>query len=75
LARLLTLKSCGKLSESLQSFTKYLPQKYEKEVETTLSASKIPLSVGKGYSGVKQASFPNPPEWFRKISAFQSICD
>jgi hypothetical protein len=76
LARLLTLKSTNKLTETLRNFAHtILPERNEKQVQTALSAGRVQKCVGKGYDGVKRASFSNPPEWFRNISAFKSICD
>jgi acylphosphatase len=76
LAGLLTLKSCGKLNDTLRNFVHtVLPEKYEEQVQTILSAGRVQKSVGMGYNGMKQASFSNTPPWLRNISAFKSICE
>ena len=74
LARFLTLKSTGKLSEVLGSITTtILPQKYEEEVQVALSSSKVPKTVGKGYDGVKQSSISSAPSWVRNVLGFKPI--
>jgi hypothetical protein len=75
LARFLTLKSTGKLSETLKNLTSVvLPSTYEHEIQTILSSAKIPKAVGKGYSGVKQSSIPNTQKWLRNVLSFDSLC-
>lgn len=74
LARLLTLKSTGKLTRVLHNFISVvLPAKYEEEIKTAFSAAKIPQSIGKGYSGVKQVNFPNPPQWLKGIIGLKPL--
>jgi hypothetical protein len=76
LARILTLKSTGKLSENLRNIVTFiLPEKFEEKIQTALSAADVPQSVGKGWNGFRQANVPNPPQWFRAISAYHSLCD
>ena len=76
LARLLTLKSTGKLSETLRNLvTCVLPVKYEEEIQTTFSAAQIPQFVGKGWNGFKQANISNSPQWVKNISAFKPLYD
>ena len=76
MARFLALKSTGKLGETLKNIVQFvLPEKYDEQIQTVLSAGRVQKTVGKGYGGVKQAHLENPPDWFRKISGFKSICD
>jgi hypothetical protein len=75
LARLLTLKATGKLTEVLSSLASIvLPGKYAEEVQTVLSASKSPQRVGKGYNGFAQAMIPSSLKWMKAIFASKPIC-
>lgn len=71
LARLLCLKMTGKLSERIGAIsTVSLPERYAEEQTVILSASKVPLRVGKGYNGFTQGgAFPAIAnyEWLRNI--------
>ena len=60
MARLLCLKMTGKLSERIRAIsTVCLPEKYAEEQTVILSASQIPLRIGKGYNGFAQGgAFP-----------------
>lgn len=71
LARLLCLKMTGRLSERIGAIsTVCLPEKYAEQQIVILSASKVPLYVGKGYNGFTQGgAFPATAnyEWLRNI--------
>lgn len=71
LAKLLCLKMTGKLSERIGAISSVcLPEKYAEEQTIILSAAKVPLRVGKGYSGFMQGgAFPAAAryEWLRNI--------
>ena len=55
LARLLCLKTTGKLAEMVRDIvTVCLPEKYAEEQTVILSAAQIPLHIGKGYNGFTQ---------------------
>ena len=70
LARLLTLKSTGKLAETLANLASdVLPERYAEEVETILSAAKVPQRVGKGYNGFAHASIPPSQKWMKDLLA------
>ena len=72
LAKLLALKSTGRLEESISALTTLvLPEKYTEEISKEFSCSDIPKSIGKGYNGFKNISvFPATAEykWLRKLS-------
>jgi len=75
LARLLCLKATGKLSEALQMLSSVmLPEHYSEEVEVKMSASKVPMRVGKGFNGFHQASIPTALPWLNDIAAMRPIC-
>lgn len=71
LARLLCLKMTGKLSERIGALSAIsLPEKYAEEQRITLSASKIPLRIGKGNDGFMHGgAFPASSDykWLRNI--------
>jgi len=82
LARLLCLKHTNKLTETLKNLTSVvLPERYAKavilpqEIITTLSASKVAKSVGKGYAGIHQATCPaiSNYKWLREMGALQLL--
>ena len=77
LARLLCLKATRKLSETLHSLSPLvLSEKFASEA--TLTASKIPKSVGKGYNGFCKANpFPASPDyrWLRGIAALNPFAE
>lgn len=76
LAKLLCLKATKKLSETLQSLTTIiLPQKYEEQAITALSAKKIPERVGKGYNGFMKASIPSSQKWLKDFLKFTDFSD
>jgi len=76
LARLLCLKTTQKLSAALQNITSFvLPERYAQEIITGFSSSRVAKSVGKGYNGIHQATFPATPDykWLRDIGALQPL--
>ena len=75
LAKLLTLKATGKLSETLSTLASIvLPERYAEEVQTVLSASKIPQREGKGYNGFAHATIPPSMPWMKDLFALEPIC-
>lgn len=76
LARLLCLKTTGRLSQALNSLTKFvLPEKYAEEIMVTLSAKKVPLCEGKGYNGFKKMDIPSSMQWLKKFSDFAPLSE
>ena len=74
LARFLALKSTGKLPETLKNIVQFvLPEKYEEQVQTALSAGRVQKSIGKGYGGVKQSTLSNAPNWVKNIMGFAPL--
>ena len=74
LARLLTLKATGKLTEVLTGLASiFLPPRYTEQVVPALSAAKSPQRVGKGYNGFAQAAIPSSQKWMKDILAFKPI--
>ena len=76
LARLLCLKSTGRLSGAVSGFAKDMPEKYEEEEITTLSAAKVRETAGKGFDGFKSYIIPSSQGWlkdFVKIRSFQHM--
>jgi len=71
LARMLCLKATNRLSETLNALSQtVLPERYANEERLPMSASKIPLRIGKGYNGyTKGGAFPAIAnyEWLRNI--------
>ena len=74
LARLLCLKFTNKLSDTLKNLTSYvLPKEYAEEITVNLSADKVPLRVGKGYNGFKQASIPDSLPWLKDLVSMKPL--
>jgi hypothetical protein len=64
LARLLTLKHTGKLSQSINRLTTWtLPEKYAEEVTVSMSSAKTPKTDGKGFEPRRAGSVPATPEY------------
>ena len=75
LAKLLTLKATGKLSEALSNIASVvLPERYAEEVKTVLSSAKVPESAGKGWDGFAKAAIPSSMPWLKEIAALRPIC-
>ena len=75
LARLLCLKATGKLVETLRGLSSVvLPERYADKIERALSASKVPLSKGKGYNGYHQMLVPSSMPWFKDLAAIKPLC-
>ena len=75
LAKLLTLRTTGKLTSALSRLASIvLPERYAEEIQTVLSASKTPQRVGKGYNGFTHAAIPPSQKWMKDIFAFKPIC-
>ena len=75
LAKLLTLKATGKLSEALSKLTStILPERFSDEVQTVLSASKAPKREGKGYDGFASATIPPSLKWMKDLFTLKPIC-
>jgi hypothetical protein len=74
LARLLTIKSTGKLSDTLSNLIpSTLPERFAQNIQTTLSASKSPQTVGKGFDGFAKADIPSSMKWLKDLIAIQPI--
>ena len=74
LARLLTLKATGKLSEVLSGLVSMtLPLKYSEEVQTVLSSSKISERIGKGYNGFSKSTIPTTLKWMKDLFALKPL--
>ena len=75
LARLLCLKTTGKLGDTLRSLTTLvLPERYAEEIETGLSAAKVPEHEGRGYNGFKQMLIPSSMPWLKGLAAPRPLC-
>jgi len=75
LARILTLKTTNKLKDVFSRIVSTaLPDKYAEEVQTVLSSSKVPQSIGKGYNGFARAAIPPSQRWMRDIFALKPLC-
>ena len=75
LARLLCLKTTGKLSETLQQLgSLVLPERYAEEIEIKLSAAKVPQREGKGYNGFQSAAIPMSMPWLKDLAALRPLC-
>jgi hypothetical protein len=74
LARLLTLKATGKLSEVVSGLvsTTLSPQ-YAEEVQTVLSSSKISERIGKGYNGFSKSTIPTTLKWMKDLFALKPL--
>ena len=74
MARLLTLKTTGRLSRAMSAFTPMcLPEQYNQPVEPILSAAKSPQRVGKGYNGFHHASIPPNLPFLKDIAALKPL--
>lgn len=74
LAKLLTLKATGKLSETLSRLASIvLPERYAEEVQTVLSATKVPQREGKGYNGFAHAAIPPSQQWMKDLFTLKPI--
>jgi len=75
LARLLTLKATGRLVDVLSGFVSTtLPPQYAEQVETVLSAAKVPQRVGKGYNGFTHATIPVKQKWMKDLFSIKTLC-
>jgi len=75
LARLLTLKASRKLNETISNLTSaILSEKYSHEIQTPLSASKSPTTIGSGYNGYTSAPIPQL-KWGQKIFGLKSFSE
>lgn len=74
MARLLTLKSTGKLTETLSNLVSIaLPERFGETIQTILSASKSPQKTGKGYDGWAKADIPSSMKWLKDIISLGPI--
>jgi hypothetical protein len=75
LARLLCLKTTGKLVETLRNCsTVVLPERYAEDVSRTISAAKIPLREGKGYDGFRHMTVPSSMPWLKELAGMRPLC-
>jgi hypothetical protein len=74
LAKLLTLKATGKLSEALSKLaSNILTERFSEEVQTVLSATQAPKREGKGYNGFSHATIPPSQKWMKDLFALKPI--
>ena len=73
LAKLLCLKSTGKLRNTLYLMTGSMPEKYAEEVKTGFSSAKTQESVGKGYNGFDSVAIPTSQKWLKEIAKIKPI--
>jgi hypothetical protein len=74
LAKLLTLKATGKLSEALSGLASIvLSERYAEKVQTVLTPAKIPQRIGKGYNGFAHAEIPASQQWMKDLFAMRPI--
>jgi hypothetical protein len=72
LARLLSLKHTGRLTNILNSLSSWvLPERYAEEIVVEFSAAKIPLREGKGYNGFHQTLIPSSMKWLKDLVAIR----
>jgi hypothetical protein len=67
LARLLCLNATGELHSVVSVIAKLLPEKYEEEVITTMSAAKVKESIGSGFDGFKSFVVPSSQKWLKDL--------
>jgi len=73
LARVLTRKYTGKLSEALEKLDKStLPERYTEEVLSEISADQIPKTVGTGYNGFTRGNIPEY-QWAKRLTAYKPL--
>jgi hypothetical protein len=78
LASLLCLRATNKLSETLKNLTSVvLPQKYEEEIISVLSSSKVAKTIGKGYNGYSKSTVPPIPKlkWLKDIFSLKPFSE
>jgi len=75
MARLLTLKATDRLGDVLSGLiSTTLPPQYTEQVETVLSAAKVPQRVGKGYNGFTKATIPSSQKWMKDLFSIKTLC-
>jgi len=68
LARVLTLKATNRLSEVLSGLAPTtLPPQYTEQIETVLSAAKVPQRIGKGYNGFSHGAILVKQKWLKEF--------
>jgi hypothetical protein len=73
LARLLCLNVAGKLRSTISSLAGHMPEKYQEEIITTLSAAKSRESVGKGYDGFDAVAIPTSQKWLKEFAKIRPV--
>jgi hypothetical protein len=75
MARLLTLKSTGRLSRALSVFSPMcLPETHSQSIaDDILSVAKSHLRVGKGYNGFRHAAIPAKLPFMKEIFSLKSL--
>lgn len=73
LARLLCLKSTGKLRKAISTLSSQMPEKYTDEVITVLSSAKVKDSIGNGYNGFQSVMIPSSQKWLKDIAKIKSV--
>ena len=75
LARLLTLKATGRLVDVLSGLVPAtLPTQYTEQVETVLSAAKVPQHIGKGYNGFSHGAILVRQKWMKYFLGLNPFC-
>ena len=73
LARLLTLKATGRLTDTLPGLIPaILSPQYTEQLETVLSAAKIPQRIGEGYNGFSHGAIPVKQKWLKEFLSLQT---
>lgn len=75
LARLLTLKACRKLNETISNLTTtILSEPYSREFQTPLTAAQSPSTIGSGYNGYTSAPIPQL-KWGKNMFGLKSFSE
>jgi len=73
LARLLCLKSTGKLRKAISTLSSHMPEKYSDEIITVFSAAKVKDKEGSGYNGFQSVMIPSSQKWLKDIAKIKLV--
>ena len=75
LARLLCLKTTGKLLGAARAFAGNMPEKYAVETIEGFTSSKTQKSVGKGWNGFTNAMIPMSQKWLKDFARVKPLSE
>ena len=75
LARLLCLKTTGKLRGTITALSSHMPEKYAEEAIRVFSSAKTEKSVGKGYNGFDSVLIPTSQKWLKAITGMKPLSE